>query len=182
MHRKNSEAGIVFEEFRSEYVADRTNTLGKAFLGISVECARCHDHKYDPVSQKDYYQLYAFFNSTDELGTAIYGPDQTPGPALLLTTEEQQELLEYLNSGIEKKERQLEDLTASSDEQFQSWSADRRQIINSLKSNQNRDLVAHFDFDQLLQGEDANTYLDHNRAGGNQAKITEPKIDRGLQT
>ena len=87
LHKKNSEAGIVFEEFRSEYVADRTNTFGKAFLGLTLECARCHDHKYDPISQKDYFQFYSFFNSTDEIGHAVYGPDQTPGPALLLTND-----------------------------------------------------------------------------------------------
>ncbi len=93
LHRKNSEAGIVFEEYRTEYVADRVHTLGKAFMGLTLECARCHDHKYDPISQKDYYQLFAFFNSTDEMGTAIYGPDQTPSPSLLLTNHEQEKII-----------------------------------------------------------------------------------------
>ncbi|MEZ4852119.1 MAG: DUF1549 domain-containing protein [Bacteroidia bacterium] len=67
---------MVFEEYRVEYVADRTNTFGKAFLGLSLECARCHDHKYDPISQKEYFEYFAFFNSTDEIGHAVYGPDQ----------------------------------------------------------------------------------------------------------
>ena len=52
-HKQNSEGGIIPEEFRVEYVADRTNTVGSAFLGLTVNCARCHDHKYDPFSQKE---------------------------------------------------------------------------------------------------------------------------------
>ena len=102
LHKKNSEAGIVFEEYRVEYVADRTNTFGKAFLGLSLECARCHDHKYDPISQKEYFQFFGFFNSTNEMGHAVYGPDQTPGPALLLTDEETQNQIAYLEN-LEKE-------------------------------------------------------------------------------
>jgi len=97
LHKKNSEAGIVFEEYRVEYVADRTLTVGKAFLGLSMECARCHDHKYDPISQKDHYELFAFFNSTDEMGTAVYGPGQVPGPSLLLTDDEREDILEFID-------------------------------------------------------------------------------------
>jgi len=62
-HSITQEGGVIPEEYRVEYVADRTLTFGKAFLGLSVECAKCHDHKYDPISQKDYYSLFAFFNN-----------------------------------------------------------------------------------------------------------------------
>ena len=58
-HMQSQEGGIVAEEYRTEYVVDRVNTLGRAFLGLSVECARCHDHKYDPVSQKEFFRLFA---------------------------------------------------------------------------------------------------------------------------
>ncbi|RYF57692.1 MAG: DUF1549 domain-containing protein, partial [Cytophagaceae bacterium] len=67
-HQQSQEGGIVDEEYRVEYVADRVATFGKAFLGLTTECARCHDHKYDPISQKDYFSLYAFFNSNNERG------------------------------------------------------------------------------------------------------------------
>jgi hypothetical protein len=53
-HKQNSEGGVIPEEFRVEYVADRTNTVGTAFLGLTLGCARCHDHKYDPISQENY--------------------------------------------------------------------------------------------------------------------------------
>ena len=68
LHRRTAENGIIDEEYRVEYVIDRTDTLGTAFLGLSVGCARCHDHKFDPISHVDYYSLTAFFNSTDDAG------------------------------------------------------------------------------------------------------------------
>lgn len=62
----NTEGGIIQEEYRVEYVADRVHTTSTVFLGLSMQCARCHDHKYDPISQKEYYEFYAFFNTIDE--------------------------------------------------------------------------------------------------------------------
>ncbi len=67
------EAGTDREQYRSEAVSDRVDTTGTVFLGLSTGCARCHDHKYDPISQREYYQLYAYFNNIDE-----YGPDLPP--------------------------------------------------------------------------------------------------------
>ncbi len=67
-HKITQEGGVIDEEYRSEYVTDRTNTFGKAFLSLTFECAKCHDHKYDPISQKDYFRTYAFFNQVPEKG------------------------------------------------------------------------------------------------------------------
>ncbi len=68
-HRTSAEGGIVDEEFRVEYVADRVETTSNVWLGLTVGCARCHDHKYDPVKQREFYQLFAFFNNIpDERG------------------------------------------------------------------------------------------------------------------
>ena len=64
---KNREGGVNVEEFRFEEVVDRANTVATVWLGLSMECARCHDHKYDPVTQKDFYRLFAFFNELDEV-------------------------------------------------------------------------------------------------------------------
>ncbi len=66
----NLEGGIDFEQYRVEAVVDRVDTLGAAFLGLTLGCARCHSHKYDPISQKEFYQFYAFYNSIDELSGA----------------------------------------------------------------------------------------------------------------
>ncbi|MEJ2004507.1 MAG: DUF1553 domain-containing protein, partial [Cyclobacteriaceae bacterium] len=71
-------AGSIAEEFRTEYVLERTALTGKAFLGLTVECARCHDHKFDPISQKEYYQLSAFYNNTMEMGLGPNDGDRAP--------------------------------------------------------------------------------------------------------
>jgi hypothetical protein len=67
-HRTTAEGGIVDEEFRVEYMADRAETTATVWLGLTMGCARCHDHKYDPMTQRDYYSLFAFFNNTPERG------------------------------------------------------------------------------------------------------------------
>ncbi len=67
-HKYTEEGGVVPEEYRIEYLIDKTRTFGKGILGLTIECAQCHDHKYDPFPQKDYYSLLAFFNNTKEVG------------------------------------------------------------------------------------------------------------------
>ena len=62
----NQEGGIDVEQFRIEAVVDRVNTTGTVFLGLTVGCCQCHDHKYDPITQREYYRLFAFFNNVDE--------------------------------------------------------------------------------------------------------------------
>ena len=94
-HKITQEGGAIPEEYRTEYVVDRTNTFGKAFLGISVECSRCHDHKYDPVSQKDFYSIYAFFNQADEKGLINYG--ELPKPNISITRTDLQDILKFVN-------------------------------------------------------------------------------------
>ncbi|MCB1097823.1 MAG: PSD1 domain-containing protein [Verrucomicrobiae bacterium] len=84
-HRINSEAGSIPKEWHTEYVADRVEMLGTAFLGLTLGCARCHDHKYDPISQKEYYQLFAFFNNVPEFGT---GPNNGNSPPFISVPED----------------------------------------------------------------------------------------------
>ena len=67
-HKYTEEGGVIDEEYRIEYLIDKTKTYGKGILGLTIECAQCHDHKYDPFKQKDYYSLLAFFNNTKEKG------------------------------------------------------------------------------------------------------------------
>src|SRR5438552_11030965 len=73
-HRGNGEGGIIPEEYAVEYVVDRVETTSTVWLGLTLGCTRCHDHKFDPFSQKEFYQLFAYFNNVPEQGRAIkYG-------------------------------------------------------------------------------------------------------------
>ncbi|PQO25733.1 hypothetical protein C5Y96_23260 [Blastopirellula marina] len=89
LHPQKVEGGSIPEEFRVEYVADRSQTVATAFLGLTMECCRCHDHKYDPLSQREYYQMFAFFNSIDEAGLYSFFTPSVPTPTLLLTDDKQ---------------------------------------------------------------------------------------------
>jgi len=146
LNKRNSEAGIIFEEFRVEYAADRTHTLGKAFMGLSIECARCHDHKYDPISQKDYYQLFGFFNSTFEIGSPVYGPDQTPGPSLLLSSKQEQEQITLLKNMIKAQEQIIKEIKTD-DTLFEKWISEHPITVKELKENLKKSLTAHYAFD-----------------------------------
>jgi hypothetical protein len=116
LHRMTNEGGSVAEEWRIEGVADRVRTLGTAFLGLTLECARCHDHKYDPISQKDYYAFSAFFNSIDEKG--LYDrADIVPSPTLLLPTPDQERQLAQAKSAVEQAEAAKLDTSAA----FRTW-------------------------------------------------------------
>jgi hypothetical protein len=79
-HRINSEGGSIPDEWIVEYVADRVETMGTMFLGLTLTCSRCHDHKYDPIAQKDFYRLFAFFNGIDEAGL---GPNNGNSPPFI---------------------------------------------------------------------------------------------------
>ena len=95
-HMINEEGGVIPEEFLAEYCFDRVETTATAWLGLTFTCARCHDHKFDPISQRDYYGLYAFFHNITEQGVGNYGASirrSTP-PALQLPTPEQQARLD----------------------------------------------------------------------------------------
>jgi hypothetical protein len=87
LHQQKVEGGSVEEEFRIEYIADRTHTFGTTFLGLTLECSRCHDHKFDPIKHTEYYQLSAFFQNIDEAGLYSYFTDSVPTPTLLLTDD-----------------------------------------------------------------------------------------------
>jgi len=98
-HKYTEEGGVIPEEYRIEYLIDKTKTFGKGILGITIECAQCHDHKYDPFKQKDYYSLLAFFNNTKEVGyegdVSVSKPAKNP--LLKISDEDRHKLLNYIN-------------------------------------------------------------------------------------
>ncbi|MBX3416904.1 MAG: DUF1553 domain-containing protein [Pirellulaceae bacterium] len=90
LHRQTNEGGSIDLEWRTEYAADRVHTFGTVFLGLTLECARCHDHKFDAISQRDYYQFMSFFNHIDEHGLYNNSP-WVPTPSMLLPNESQRQ-------------------------------------------------------------------------------------------
>ncbi|MDA0659684.1 MAG: DUF1553 domain-containing protein [Planctomycetota bacterium] len=86
-HMINFEGGAIPEEYLNAYIVDRVNTTGAVWLGLTIGCAQCHDHKYDPISQREFYQLYAYFNNVPEEG--LDGRSGNSEPKLALPTSEQ---------------------------------------------------------------------------------------------
>jgi len=120
LHRQTNEGGSIEEEWRTEYVSDRVHTFSTAFLALTFECARCHDHKYDPIKQRDYYSLAAFFNSIDEYG--LYNDSaHVPTPSLLLPKPEEQKAMTETEAALTQKRAALAEASKESENAFQEW-------------------------------------------------------------
>jgi hypothetical protein len=129
-HRGNSEGGIIPEEYAVEYVVDRVDTTATVWLGLTAGCAKCHDHKYDPISQKEFYQLFAYFNNVPEKGKAIkYG--NSP-PYIKAPTREQQVRRKLLVSQLANAEALFQDLQPELAQTQRDWELqrDRRATVD----------------------------------------------------
>ncbi|HMP82031.1 MAG TPA: DUF1553 domain-containing protein [Verrucomicrobiota bacterium] len=142
LNRQTNEGGSIDEEFRTEYAADRLHTVGTAMLGLTMECARCHDHKFDPISQRDYYSMFAFFNSIDESGTYSHFTRATPGPAMLLWPEEKSAEVARLKLRMVMADERARDIAAKSRRTVNAWLKSGGKILQPQP-------VAHFTFDEI---------------------------------
>jgi hypothetical protein len=106
-HMINFEGGAIADEYQVEYVVDRVEATSSAFMGLTMGCARCHSHKFDPITHKEFYEFFAFFNSVPEVG--LDGRTGNAVPVLPLPTPEQQARLDELNSAISTRETALAD-------------------------------------------------------------------------
>ncbi|MBI1334907.1 MAG: DUF1553 domain-containing protein [Armatimonadetes bacterium] len=115
-HRINTEGGVIAEEWRIENVIDRVETTSAVWLGLTAGCARCHDHKYDPLTQKDFYSLCAYFNNVPESGTGVEQPVNHP-PLLKAATPTEEATLSTLRKQIQGLDKQMDArLTANAPE------------------------------------------------------------------
>lgn len=142
LHRMTNEGGSIAEETRSENVSDRIHTFGTAILGLTIECCRCHDHKYDPITARDYYSLSAFFNSIDENGLYDH-PSKVPAPSLLLPTEQQEGQLNAAHEKVAKAEAAMASTIEQGSKRFEDW-------LTATKPTLNADLTGYFSFDGKL--------------------------------
>jgi hypothetical protein len=147
LHRLTNEGGSIAEEWLVENAADRVHTFGTAVLGLTLECSRCHDHKYDPITMRDYYSLTAFFNSIDENG--MYdNAVKVPSPSLLLPTEEQASRVAEARGKIHEAEAALAKVVAEGEGRFEGWLAEPQ--ADHFVVPEDVDLLAYFSFDGEL--------------------------------
>ncbi|MFY0627115.1 MAG: DUF1553 domain-containing protein [Reichenbachiella sp.] len=121
LHPQNMEGGIVDEEFRVEYVADRTSVLSQGVMALTYSCARCHDHKYDPISQKNFYEMYSFFNNVNETGQISWEAQDVPVPNMLVPTKKQEEIIDYLKLQEQEKVVSVERIVEKESDRFNQW-------------------------------------------------------------
>jgi len=165
LHKQNSEGGVIPEEFRVEYVADRTNTVGTAFMGLTVACARCHDHKYDPITQKDYFELFGFFNSTVERGDGIFSDNaiengngtlnkfsMNAGPVMpVIDDKSVSEIREFLLREIDQKETEIDKNIKQNDKIAEGWMQSKA-TPQTLKKVIDDATKVHLTFDNSKNG------------------------------
>ncbi len=142
-NRMTNEGGSDQQEFFIDGVADRVNTMGTAYLGLTMECAKCHDHKYDPILAKDYYQLFAFFNSINEDGLYVHSRISPP-PSLLLPTDGQQKDYKTKKKRVTDLEEKLEQIRNAADPAFETWKATLEPGSKLTLADQS----SHFDFEK----------------------------------
>jgi Protein of unknown function (DUF1553)/Protein of unknown function (DUF1549)/Concanavalin A-like lectin/glucanases superfamily/Planctomycete cytochrome C len=149
-HRTSAEGGIIDEEFRVAYVVDRVDTTSTVWLGLTIGCARCHDHKFDPILQKEYYQLFAYFNNVPEKGFVYdYGNEQ---PYIKAPTPPQEAKLKEFDQRIAAAEQEYERLKPEIAKSQRAW---ERWIRNSDAPDWSiqEGLVLHFPLNGSLKEE-----------------------------
>ena len=119
-HRTVTEAGSIDEEWRVENVVDRVETTSTVFMGLTMACARCHDHRYDPITQKEFYSFYDFFNSQDEKGV-FQETRGNAGPTIRVPSDEQLQQLDELTASVDVAKQQHADAVASREHDFSEW-------------------------------------------------------------
>ncbi len=139
LHQQESEGGSVEEEYRVEYIADRVQTVATAFLGLTFECSRCHDHKFDPITQKDYYGLFSMLQNIDEAGLYSYFTPSQPTPALMMMDAPSKEKMAALVTKVKALEAKLSNSGISAP------TLELRDGIPASLEGQ----IAHFTFDEL---------------------------------
>ncbi len=140
-HVANNETGIIDEEYRIEYVFDRVDTTMSVWMGLTAGCAQCHDHKFDPISQRDYYQLFAYFNNVPETGLIT---SDNPPPLVTVSTDEQQQQLTSLVSARSAAEERFAALLPALQSEITKWLSNPAQIA-AEPSDRNLVRQIHFE-------------------------------------
>ena len=169
-HMINFEGGAIPEEYQVEYVVDRLEATSATWMGLTMGCARCHDHKYDPIPQRDFYRFFAFFNNVSEKG--LDGRAGNAEPLLPLPSAEQQARQEHLKAEIAAEEKALPEETVA--KQQSDWEKSARETSRSLVSD---GLLAHYEFDGSLA--DSSGHYRYGRLTHGDLTYSNGAVDRG---
>ena len=169
-HMINFEGGAIPEEYRNEYVIDRLETTSTTWLGLTMGCARCHDHKFDPLKQRDFYRFYAFFNSVTEKG--LDGRLGNARPFLPLPTAEQQKRLDKLEAEIATVKEALPDKKVTS--LVENW---KPTALDKISTATNKGLLAHYEFEGNL--DDSSGAGLHGRTVRGEVNFGEGSVGQG---
>ena len=142
-HMANNESGIIEEEYRVEYVFDRVDTTMTTWLGLTIGCAQCHDHKYDPVTQREFYGLFAFFNTVPERGLLV---GNNPPPLITVPTSEQQQKLAAASAARADAEEKLKPLRAAANRQIVEW---EKTALETLQSSPAENVLLYEPFEHV---------------------------------
>jgi hypothetical protein len=164
-HMINFEGGAIPEEYQVEYVVDRVNTTATTFLGLTMGCARCHDHKYDPIKQTDFYRFYAFFNTIPEKG--LDGRAGNAEPVLQLTSDSQRRELDEIAPRLKVLEPKFDEKAIGP--VIAEW---EKTALDRFPEAPRQGLLAHYEFDGNLEDSSGNYRTARIVAG-------DPSFDRG---
>jgi hypothetical protein len=153
-HMINFEGGAIPEEYLTEYIVDRVETTATTWMGMTMGCARCHTHKFDPISQKEFYQFYAFFNSVPEVG--LDGKTGNAIPVLPLPTEEQKARQQEMTRAIRDLTDALADKNVAPLQE--AW---EKTLVGKMAVAPIRDILAHYELDGSLA--DSSGHYQHGR-------------------
>jgi len=149
LHQQESEGGSVEEEYRVEYVSDRVQTVATTFLGLTFECARCHDHKFDPITQKEYYQLFSLFQNIDEAGLYSYFTMSPPTPALTMLDATSKQILLERTAKVAELESAAAGIRTSRLTRFSEWLIGRRGTAAGTQGSMALPELGRFSFDAI---------------------------------
>jgi len=125
-HRINAEAGAIDEEYRTEYVMDRVDTTATVWMGLTAACARCHDHKFDPLTQREFFEFFAFFNNIEEKGSD--GVAATSSPEMQIDLPGSEAAVAAKEAELRKRENRLNNAASSQKAEFAEWKKQKDQI------------------------------------------------------
>jgi hypothetical protein len=181
-HATTDEGGVIAEEFRVEYVVDRVKTTGNVWMGLTMECAQCHDHKYDPISQEEYFKFYAFYNNNSDPGMQTRRGNTAP--MIEIITPERKKQLDALAQQQEELLTKLDSRKKEMDSQFLKWAQEAASKLDENNSAlEPSDLVAHLPLDDFTDNKTVDLIRETNscKLNGKAKIIGQAKFGGGIK-